>query len=61
VAFLSANETVAKALSKLNFEENITHAIGEQGYFLLGTLIFFAMAFLLYRIAVKPEDPSITH
>ncbi|MCF8214385.1 MAG: OPT/YSL family transporter [Chitinophagaceae bacterium] len=61
VAFLSANETVAKGLSKLNFEENITLAIGEQGYFLLGTLIFFAMALLLYRIAVKPEDPTTTH
>ncbi|MFM2233403.1 MAG: hypothetical protein RJB31_2104, partial [Bacteroidota bacterium] len=60
VAFLSANETVAKALNKLNFEENITHAFGEQGYFLLGTLVFFAMAFLLYRIAVKPEDPVTT-
>ena len=61
VAFLSANETVAKALSKLNFEENITHAFGEQGYFLLGTLVFFAMAFILYQIAVKPEDPSSAH
>ena len=61
VAFLSANESVAKALSQLNFEENITHAIGEQGYFLLGTLIFFAMAFILYRIAIKPEDPTTSH
>ncbi len=60
VAFLSANETVAKALSKLNFEENITHAFGEQGYFLLGTLVFFAMAFILYNIATKPEDPAST-
>ena len=61
VAFLSANETVAKALSKLNLEETITHAFGEQGYYLLGTLVFFAMALLLYRIAAKPEDPSSTH
>ncbi len=60
VAFLSANETVAKALNQLNFEENITHAIGEQGYYLLGTLLFFAMALILYRIAVKPENPSTT-
>ena len=61
VAFLSANETVAKALGKLNFEETITHAFGEQGYYLLGTLIFFAMALILYRIAVKPEDPANSH
>ncbi len=61
VAFLSANETIAKALSKINFEEAITHSIGEQGYFLLGTLVFFAMALILYRIAVKPEDPANSH
>jgi OPT family oligopeptide transporter len=61
VAFLSANETIAKALSKINFEEAITHSIGEQGYFLLGTIVFFAMALILYRIAVKPEDPANSH
>ncbi len=61
VAFLSANETIAKGLSKINFEEAITHSIGEQGYFLLGTLVFFAMALILYRIAVKPEDPANSH
>ncbi|MEY3576697.1 MAG: hypothetical protein RL394_279 [Bacteroidota bacterium] len=61
VAFLSANETIAKGLSKVNFEEAITHSIGEQGYFLLGTLVFFSMALILYRIAVKPEDPANSH
>ncbi len=61
VAFLSANETIAKALSKINFEEAITHSIGEQGYFLLGTIVFFAMALILYRIAVKTEDPANSH
>lgn len=59
VAFLSANETIAAKLNTLNMEHIITAALGEQGYFLLGTLVFFVMAFILYRIAAKPEDNAI--
>jgi OPT family oligopeptide transporter len=55
VAFLSANETIAKKLALLNLEEMIVHAWGQQGYYLLGTLIFFAMAFVLYKVAMKKE------
>jgi OPT family oligopeptide transporter len=59
VAFLSANETIASKLNLLNMEHGITAALGEQGYYLLGTLFFFAMAFILYRIASKPEDNAL--
>jgi OPT family oligopeptide transporter len=59
VAFLSANETIASKLNLLNMEHAITAALGEQGYYLLGTLFFFAMAFILYRIASKPEDNAL--
>ena len=59
VAFLSANETIAAKLNLLNMEHAITAALGEQGYYLLGTLLFFALAFILYRIAAKPEDNAI--
>ncbi len=59
VAFLSANETIAAKLNLLNMEHAITAALGEQGYYLLGTFIFFAMAFFLYRIASKPEDNAL--
>jgi putative OPT family oligopeptide transporter len=55
VAFLSANEKIASTLNLLNLEEKIVHAWGQQGYYLLGTLIFFAMAFVLYRVAMKKE------
>ena len=55
VAFLSANEKIAAQLNLLNLEERIVHALGEQGYYLLGTLFFFAMAFVLYRVAMKKE------
>ena len=56
VAFLSANDSIAKNLVLLNMEESITHLLGEQGYFLLGTFIFFAMAFVLYRVAMRKEE-----
>lgn len=59
VAFLSANETIAAKLNLLNMEHTITTALGEQGYYLLGTFIFFVMAFILYRIAAKPEDNAL--
>ena len=59
VAFLSANETIAAKLNLLNMEHAITATLGEQGYYLLGTFIFFVMAFILYRIASKPEDNAL--
>jgi len=56
VAFLSANDTIAKSLGMLNLEPIISHTLGEQGYFVLGTLMFFAMAFVLYRVAMRKEQ-----
>jgi OPT family oligopeptide transporter len=58
VAFLSANEKIAAQLNLLNLEEKIVHAWSEQGYYLLGTLFFFAMAFILYRVAMKKETTN---
>lgn len=59
VAFLSANEKIAAKLNLLNMEHSITATLGEQGYFLLGSFLFFVMAFILYRIASKPEDNAL--
>jgi len=59
VAFLSANETIAAKLNLLNMEHAISGALGEQGYFLLGTLLFFVMAFILYKVGSKPEDQAL--
>jgi len=56
VAFLSANDSIAKSLGMLNLEPIISHTLGEQGYFVLGTLMFFAMAFVLYRVAMRKEQ-----
>jgi OPT family oligopeptide transporter len=56
VAFLSANESIAKGLERVNMEHALTEALGTNGYFLLGTIVFAAMAFLLYRVAMGREN-----
>jgi uncharacterized oligopeptide transporter (OPT) family protein len=58
VAFLSANESIAKKLALLNLEEKIEHAWGQQGYYLLGTLFFFALSIILYRVSIKREPTT---
>lgn len=55
VAILSVNEGVMAGLRKINVEPAITAAIGINGYYMLGVLFFLMMAFVLYRIAVKPN------
>jgi putative OPT family oligopeptide transporter len=55
VAFLSANENIARMLKKINLEEPLTHQLGEQGYFVLGSILFFVLAFILYRVALSKE------
>jgi putative OPT family oligopeptide transporter len=55
VAFLSANENIARILKKVNLEEILTHQLGEQGYFILGSILFFTLAFILYKVAMSKE------
>ena len=51
VAFLSANTTINKWLAGISLEHGLTKALGENGYFILGSLAFALMAFVLYRVA----------
>lgn len=59
VALLSVDEGIYAALEKINMHHNIANAMGENGYQLLGTAFFIAMAIVLYRIAVKTEKSSL--
>lgn len=59
VALLSVDEGIFAALEKINMHHNIANVIGENGYQLLGTVFFIAMAIVLYRIAIKPEKKDI--
>ncbi len=40
-------------MKSVNFEEALTHSLGEDIYMLMGVAFFAAMAFILYRIARK--------
>lgn len=56
VAILSVNESVSAALGKINAEHGLTELLGTNGYFLIGTLFFVFMGFVLYRIGIKKTD-----
>ena len=51
IAFITANETSNAVLQKLNLEHALTGSLGTTGYFILGTIAFFVMAAILYRVA----------
>lgn len=55
VAFLSVNDGISKALGNINMEHALTAGLGTNGYFLLGTLAFLGMGYLLYRIGTSKE------
>jgi putative OPT family oligopeptide transporter len=53
VALLSVNDTVLKALDKVDLTGALTRALGEGGYQILGVLFFAFMGIVLYRVARK--------
>ena len=55
VAFLSVNDGISSALENINMEHALTAGLGTNGYFLLGTLAFLGMGFMLYRIGTSKE------
>lgn len=56
VALLSVDETIFNALAKVSAEHGLTSALGGGGYAILGVLFFAAMAFMLYRQAIKKTE-----
>ncbi|HSC39505.1 MAG TPA: OPT/YSL family transporter [Chitinophagaceae bacterium] len=56
VAFLMANDSISEQLKKISLENRLTSALGEGGYYLLGTLLFALMGWILYRVGVKRSD-----
>jgi OPT family oligopeptide transporter len=56
VALLSVNDGVTTALGKINAEHGLTDMLGTNGYFLLGTLFFVFMGYVLYRIWIRKTD-----
>jgi OPT family oligopeptide transporter len=58
VALVSIPENIFKALESISLEHAITHALGAQGYQILGVVFFTIMGLTLYRVATKP-DPKL--
>jgi OPT family oligopeptide transporter len=51
VAFLSANDTIAAGLARMNAEHALSGALGTEGYKWLGVIFFAIMGLVLYRVA----------
>jgi OPT family oligopeptide transporter len=56
VALLSVNDDVYKTLQDISAEHGLTSVLGAGGYSLLGVAFFAAMAFMLYRLAIKKSE-----
>lgn len=56
VALLSVNESVYKGLAGISAEHGLVNVLSQGGYHLLGVLFFAAMAFMLYRVAIKKSE-----
>lgn len=54
VAILSVNEGVSKAIDKLSVEKALEHAVGGNGFQLIGVVCFAVMGAVLYRISRRP-------
>ncbi|HET9053734.1 MAG TPA: oligopeptide transporter, OPT family, partial [Cyclobacteriaceae bacterium] len=55
IALLSVKDEVYKGLQNISAEHGLTSLFGANGYMLIGVLFFAAMAFMLYRQAVKKD------
>jgi putative OPT family oligopeptide transporter len=51
IAFVSGSASGAAFLNTVSTEDGLTTALGQSGYYILGTLFFALMAFILYRVA----------
>ncbi|MCW5912170.1 MAG: oligopeptide transporter, OPT family [Cyclobacteriaceae bacterium] len=56
VALLSVNDSFYESLKDISAEHGIAKALGEGGYHILGVLFFAAMAFMLYRVAIRKNE-----
>jgi len=55
VALLTVDEGIAASIANFSAEHGLTALLGAGGYNLLGVVIFGFMAWVVYKIAIKPE------
>lgn len=56
IAFITGTSGGEQFLKNISMEHGLVSALSENGYFLLGTLFFALMGFILYRVAMKKTD-----
>ena len=60
IAFIAGSSSGESFLARVSQEENLTHALGTNGYYILGVIAFAAMAFFLYRTALKKNEEPLS-
>lgn len=55
IAFLAGSDSGARFLDSVNLEHGLVNALGENGYFVLGVILFLMMAWVLWRVAVRGD------
>jgi len=58
-AFLGVNKSISDFLKKLSLEESLSKALSQNGYYALGVVFFAVMGYILYRVAVSQEKPTL--
>ncbi len=59
IAFLSGSDGGDRFLKMVSMEHSLSTALTTPGYYLLGVLFFAAMAYILYKIAMKRNQDSL--
>ncbi|MBK8723980.1 MAG: oligopeptide transporter, OPT family [Saprospiraceae bacterium] len=59
VAVLSVNENVANTIASISAEHGLTGILGEGGFQILGVLFFVSLAIILYKVAIKNNQPQL--
>ena len=55
-AFLGVNEFIAGKLDQISMQGWLSHLLSENGYMLLGALLFGTMGWILYKTAMKKSE-----
>jgi OPT family oligopeptide transporter len=53
IAFFAGSDSGEKLLNKISLESNFTEWLSKGGYFIVGTVFFALMGFILYKVATK--------
>jgi len=56
IAFMSGTNAGEQFLNTVNLEHHLTQLLSENGYFIVGTLFFVAMGYILYKIGLTKNE-----